>query len=130
MDLIEKYDRIAAVNLYLRNSWYHQAMKQFIDEGEIGELAILRICHMTPGLAPGEGHEYEGPAYHDCGMHYIDIARWYADSEYKTWHAQGMRMWDYKDPWWSTVPRYVREQHRLRCHTRLRLRTTLQKPDS
>ena len=97
VDLIEKYDRIAAVNLYLRNSWYHQAMKQFIDEGEIGELAILRICHMTPGLAPGEGHEYEGPAYHDCGMHYIDIARWYADSEYKTWHAQGMRMWDYKD---------------------------------
>ena len=58
MDLIEKYDRIAAVNLYLRNSWYHQAMQQFIDEGEIGELAILRICHMTPGLAPGEGHEY------------------------------------------------------------------------
>ena len=93
VDLIEKYDRIAAVNLYLRNSWYHQAMKQFIDEGEIGELAILRICHMTPGLAPGEGHEYEGPAYHDCGMHYIDIARWYTDSEYKTWHAQGMRMW-------------------------------------
>ena len=100
VDLIEKYDRIAAVNLYLRNSWYHQTMKQFIDEGEIGELAILRICHMTPGLAPGEGHEYEGPAYHDCGMHYIDIARWYADSEYKSWHAQGMRMWDYKDPWW------------------------------
>ena len=100
VDLIEKYDRIAAVNLYLRNSWYHQTMKQFIDEGEIGELAILRICHMTPGLAPGEGHEYEGPAYHDCGMHYIDIARWYAGSEYKTWHAQGMRMWDYKDPWW------------------------------
>ena len=100
VDLIEKYDRIAAVNLYLRNSWYHQTMKQFIDEGEIGELAILSICHMTPGLAPGEGHEYEGPAYHDCGMHYIDIARWYADSEYKSWHAQGMRMWDYKDPWW------------------------------
>lgn len=100
VDLIEKYDKIAAVNLYLRNSWYHQAMKQFIAEGEIGELAILRICHMTPGLAPGEGHEYEGPAYHDCGMHYIDIARWYAGSEYKSWHAQGMRMWDYKDPWW------------------------------
>ena len=100
VDLIEKYDRIAAVNLYLRNSWYHQAMKQFIDEGEIGELAILRICHMTPGLAPGEGHEYEGPAYHDCGMHYVDIARWYAGSEFRSWHAQAIRMWDYKDPWW------------------------------
>ena len=55
---------------------------------------------MTPGLAPGEGHEYEGPCFHDCGMHYVDIARWYAGSEYATWHAQGMRMWDYKDPWW------------------------------
>lgn len=75
-------------------------MKQFIQEGEIGELAILRICHMTPGLAPGEGHEHEGPAFHDCGMHYVDIARWYAESDYKTWNAQGIRMWDYKDPWW------------------------------
>lgn len=90
----------STVNLYLRNSWYHNYIKHWIDEGEIGELAIIRICHMTPGLAPGEGHEYEGPAFHDCGMHYVDIARWYAKSEFKTWHAQGLRMWDYKDPWW------------------------------
>lgn len=98
--LTEQADVFSTVNLYLRNAWYHQAMKQFIEEGEIGELAILRICHMTPGLAPGEGHEYEGPAFHDCGMHYVDIARWYAGSDYQTWNAQGIRMWDYKDPWW------------------------------
>lgn len=91
---------LSTVNLYLRNSWYHKQMKQFIREGEIGDLAIIRVCHMTPGLAPGEGHEYEGPAFHDCGMHYVDIARWYAEDEYKTWHSQGMRMWHYKDPWW------------------------------
>lgn len=97
---VEGSGLFATVNLYLRNSWYHQTMKQFIEEGEIGELAIVRICHMTPGLAPGEGHEYEGPAFHDCGMHYVDMARWYAGSEYKTWHAQGLRMWSYKDPWW------------------------------
>ena len=97
---VESSNVLSTVNLYLRNSWYHNRMKQYIEEGEIGDLAIIRVCHMTPGLAPGEGHEYEGPAFHDCGMHYIDIARWYADSEYKTWHAQGMRMWDYKDPWW------------------------------
>mgnify|MGYP000109832231 CR=1 FL=1 len=100
VELAEKSSVLATVNLYLRNSWYHKTIKSFIEQGEIGELAIIRVCHMTPGLAPGEGHEYEGPAFHDCGMHYIDIARWYADSEYKTWHAQGMRMWDYKDPWW------------------------------
>jgi len=100
VNLTEHSDIFSTVNLYLRNAWYHQAMKQFIQEGEIGELAILRICHMTPGLTPGEGHEHEGPAFHDCGMHYVDIARWYAESNYKTWNAQGIRMWDYKDPWW------------------------------
>lgn len=90
----------AAVNLYLRNSWYHAAMKEFVGSGEIGSPAIIRICHMTPGLAPGEGHEFEGPCFHDCGMHYVDIARWYAGAPFKTWHAQGVRMWNWKDPWW------------------------------
>ncbi len=47
VDLVEKSNIFSTVNLYLRNSWYHQIMKQFIEEGEIGELAILRICHMT-----------------------------------------------------------------------------------
>lgn len=88
------------VNMYLLNSWYHNEIKAFIESGEIGDLAIIRICHMTPGLAPSEGHESEGPCFHDCGMHYVNLARWYAKSEYKTWHAQAMRMWDYKDPWW------------------------------
>lgn len=91
---------VAAVNLYLRNSWYAAAVKEYIESGEIGELAILRICHMTPGLAPGEGHGAEGPAFHDCGMHYADIARYLAGSEFKTMHSQAVRMWDYKDPWW------------------------------
>ena len=80
VELVEKAPLFSTVNLYLRNSWYHQTIRQFIDRGEIGELAIIRVCHMTPGLAPGEGHEYEGPAFHDCGMHYVDIARWYARS--------------------------------------------------
>ena len=100
VELAESTPLLSTVNLYLRNSWYHKTIKDFIAQGEIGELAIVRVCHMTPGLAPGEGHEYEGPAFHDCGMHYVDIARWYACSEFKTWHAQAVRMWNYKDPWW------------------------------
>lgn len=96
----ERTKLFSTVNLYLRNSWYHNAIKDFIACGEIGELAIIRICHLTPGLAPGEGHEYEGPSFHDCGMHYVDIARWYTGSEFKTWNAQGLRMWKYKDPWY------------------------------
>ena len=100
VELAEKTNLFSTVDLYLRNSWYHHAILDFIAQGEIGELAIIRVCHMTPGLAPGEGHEYEGPAFHDCGMHYVDVARWYAGSEFKTWHAQALRMWSYKDPWW------------------------------
>lgn len=101
--LAESAPVMITVNMYLQNAWYHGVMRDAIDRGEIGELAIMRICHMTPGLAPGEGHESEGPAFHDCGMHYVNLARWYARSEYKTWHAQGMRMWDWKDPWWLQV---------------------------
>lgn len=103
VSLAESSPLFTSVNLYLRNSWYHHTLRDFIDSGEIGELAILRVCHMTPGLAPGEGHASEGPSFHDCGMHYVDLTRWYARSEYKTWHAQAVRMWDYKDPWWLQV---------------------------
>jgi len=96
----ENSSLFSTVNLYLRNAWYHKLIKEFINAGEIGELAIIRICHLTPGLAPGEGHEYEGPSFHDCGMHYVDIARWYTGCNFKTWNAQAVRMWNYKDPWY------------------------------
>lgn len=100
VEAVESAPIISAVNLYIRNSWYLKAIDDCIKSGELGELAIIRICHMTPGLSPGEGHEAEGPAFHDCGMHYVDVARWLAHSEYKTYRAQAVRMWAYKDPWW------------------------------
>jgi len=53
VSLVEKAPLFSTVNLYLRNSWYHNTIKEFISSGEIGELAIIRVCHMTPGLAPG-----------------------------------------------------------------------------
>lgn len=100
---IEASDRFVAVNLFNRNAWYHKDILDFIAAGEIGDLAVIRICHMTPGHMPLEGHDPEGPPFHDCGMHYVDVARWYVQSEYQTWHAQGLRMWNYKDPWWVQV---------------------------
>ena len=99
----EQRGLFCCVNMYLLNSWYHHEMRRIVDSGELGELAIIRICHMTPGLAPGEGHEAEGPSFHDCGMHYVGLARFLAKSEYKTWHAQALRMWSWKDPWWLQV---------------------------
>ncbi|MFN8512502.1 MAG: hypothetical protein U0841_07910 [Chloroflexia bacterium] len=75
-------------------------MRDFIAAGQIGQLAILDIAHLTPDLLPTEGHQPEGPPFHDCGMHYVDLARWYAESEYADWHAQGLRIWAWPDPWW------------------------------
>ncbi len=97
---IEASDRLVTVNLFNRNAWYHKDIQRFIEEGEIGDLAVIRLCHMTPGHMPLEGHDPEGPPFHDCGMHYVDVARWYAKSEFKNWHAQGIRIWGYRDPWW------------------------------
>ncbi len=97
---IEASGLLFGVNLFNRNAWYHKEIQAFIAEGEIGQLAIIRVCHMTPGHMPTEGHDPEGPPFHDCGMHYVDVARWYAKSEFATWHAQGIRMWAHKDPWW------------------------------
>ncbi len=98
--MVEGSDRMVAINLFNRSAWYHHTMIDFIRRGEIGDLAIIRICHMTPGHMPQEGHGPEGPAFHDCGMHYVDLARMYSGSEYKTFHAQGVRMWSHTDPWW------------------------------
>lgn len=97
---IEASASLVAVNLFNRNAWYHKEIRAFIATGEIGDLAVVRVCHMTPGHMPTEGHDPEGPPFHDCGMHYVDVARWYAGSEYATWHAQGSRFWGWKDPWW------------------------------
>src|SRR5678809_1237883 len=46
---IEASDRFVAVNLFNRNAWYHKDIQRFIAEGDIGDLAVIRICHMTPG---------------------------------------------------------------------------------
>lgn len=100
---IEASGRLVAVNLFNRNAWYHEAIQAFISEGQIGQTAILALSHQTHGLMPTEGHGPEGPPFHDCGMHYVDVARWYANSEYDQWHAQGLRMWSWNEPWWVTV---------------------------
>lgn len=97
---IEASGLVVAVNIFNRNAWYHRLILDFIASGEIGDLAVVRVRHQTPGMLPGGGHEPEGPPFHDCGMHYVDVARWYAGAEYATWHAQGICLWDHAVPWW------------------------------
>ena len=63
VQMTENYDGICTVNMYLRNSWYHSELKDIVASGELGDLAILRICHMTPGLAPGDDMSRKGRAF-------------------------------------------------------------------
>lgn len=100
---IEAGDRLVAVNLFNRNTWYHRAMVDFVRSGQLGQLVSIDVAHLTPDLLPTEGHQPEGAPFHDCGMHYVDLARWYADAEYGDWHAQGLRLWEWAQPWWVDV---------------------------
>ena len=100
---IEASDRLVGVNLFNRNAWYHKEAIEFIASGQIGKLGIVRLCHMTAGRMPGVGHHAEGPTFRDCGMHYVDVARWIAASEYDRWDAQAVRMWGEDEPWWVSV---------------------------
>ncbi|MDR2804150.1 MAG: Gfo/Idh/MocA family oxidoreductase, partial [Dysgonamonadaceae bacterium] len=61
---VEESGLLVAVNLFNRNAWYHKTIIDFIRSGEIGDLAIVRIAHQTPGHMPQEGHNPEGPAFH------------------------------------------------------------------
>ena len=47
VELVEKAPVQSTVNMYLQNAWYHHEMRNAIDRGELGELAIMRICHMN-----------------------------------------------------------------------------------
>lgn len=107
LERIESSGRQVAVNLFNRNAWYHHEALAFIESGEIGDLAIVRVRHESPGLLPYARNAAEavcpdGVPFHDCGMHYVDVARWYAKGEYVSgqWHAQGQGFWGVPHPWW------------------------------
>lgn len=107
LELIDNSGKLVAVNLFNRNAWYHKEIIEFVKSGEIGDLAIIRISHQTPGRMPYESNHLvsniEGAPFHCCGMHYLDLTRWYAESEISNWHAQGIKMWGWQEPWWMEV---------------------------
>ncbi len=103
MEKLKDYRHITTVNLFNRNMWYHQTAHELIAAGEIGDIAVIRICHMTQKVLPPDFHNPEGAIFHDCGMHYVDAARWYAKSEFADWHAVGQRMFNEPLPLWVSV---------------------------
>lgn len=100
---IEASEQVVGVNLFNRSTPYHRALVELVRGGDLGEILSIDVAHLTPDLLPTEGHLAEGAPFHDCGMHYVDLACWYADSTIATWHAQGLRIWGSTEPWWVDV---------------------------
>ncbi len=91
-------DRLITTNLVNRNAPYVRAAREFVRDGQIGDLAIIRIDHCTAGLSidkrAGYSHRgVEGHVLHDCGMHYVDVLRWFAGSEYDSFDSRGVHFW-------------------------------------
>ena len=89
VELAENTPLFSTVNLYLRNSWYHNTIKDFIAQGEIGELAAQAVrmwnykdpwwlqCHGTfeNGVVFDitQGHVYGQLAQTQTHNSYVDI---------------------------------------------------------
>lgn len=91
--------RICTVNLFNRNAPYLQRVANWIEEGLLGSIGVIRIDHCTPG--PGLHHRLadthravEGHVLHDCGMHYVDVIRWLAGADITDFRARAVRFWD------------------------------------
>ena len=100
---IEAAEQVVGVNLFNRSTPYHRALVELAHRGDLGELLSIDVAHLTPDLLPSEGHLAEGAPFHDCGMHYVDLACMCAGSMIADWHAQGLRIWNWPDPWWVDV---------------------------
>lgn len=97
---IRQSDRLVTVNLINRNAPYMRELERFVRSGEIGELAIIRSNHCTPGRLDPQGRfgnthrGVEGHILHDCGMHYVDLMRWLARSDYREFQARAAQFWE------------------------------------
>lgn len=104
LDDISRSDRFVTVNLFNRNAHYLHMAREFIASGEIGELAVIRIDHCTPGRRCADPNErldehrmdyaVEGHVLTFCGMHYVDVACWFAGSEVKEYSVRAARFFD------------------------------------
>lgn len=99
VERISVYDRLVTTNLFNRNAPYLRKAYDFISSGQIGRIGIIRGNHCTSGGSPTarniDGHKaVEGHVLHDCGMHYVDVIRWFGGSDPIEFDTRAMRFWE------------------------------------
>lgn len=103
IEAMAKAGRMLVVGFTYRFSPVAMTIKRLIEQGAIGEPRSLRLiyiwdCHgrynrrddPASGLqARREGRMDEGGPLVDCGVHQIDLARWWSGQEVADWTAAG-----------------------------------------
>ena len=102
-------------------------IRRLIQEGAIGRVGAMRLiyvwnCHGKFSRGPNgeriqnarrDGRMDEGGPMVDCGVHQIDLARWWTGSEVTDWTASGAWVDDYEAP--DHV--YLHMNHECGTHT-------------
>lgn len=93
-------DLHCVTNLFSRNASTHRDAFRRLLAGEIGTLTVVRISHCTPGpdLPQREGYSVTqvagGHTLHDCGIHYVDLVRWFAGCEIAEFDTRAFGFWE------------------------------------
>lgn len=105
-------DLLLATGFCYRFSPVAQTIKRLVQDGAIGEVRSLRLVYIwnlhgrdivTPEgcIEPNpywQGRMVEGGPMVDCGVHQIDLARWWLGSEVAQYQAAGAWVEDYEAP--------------------------------
>lgn len=96
---IRTYDRLVTTNLFNRNAPYLRQAYDFVQSGQIGRIGIIRLNHCTfgggvEGRIRDTHKAVEGHVLHDCGMHYVDVIRWFGGAEYRDFDVKAVRFWE------------------------------------
>ncbi len=93
-------DLICVTNLFSRNASTHRDALRRLHAGEIGALTVIRISHCTagPDLPGRENYSVTqiagGHTLHDCGIHYVDLVRWFANGEIAEFDTRAFGFWE------------------------------------
>lgn len=54
----------------------HRAVKDAVDNGEVGEVHMIKVCSRDSPIPSAAYLKISGGIYHDCAVHDIDMATW------------------------------------------------------
>jgi len=109
---MEGSGRLFAIGFVYRFSAIARQVKRWVSEGVIGQVRSIRMIYVWDlhgryePLKDGTWHEsprwrgrmVEGGPLFDCGVHFIDLARWWTGSEIVRGTASGAWVADYEAP--------------------------------